>query len=82
MPQHGIDSATLPGAVDAWDVLLKRAGTLTFKEVLQPAADLAEQGFAVTERIRNDWIYGAEILAADPDSVKTYLVDRQTARHL
>src|ERR1700681_3755143 len=25
MPQHGIDSVTAPGAVDAWDVLLKRA---------------------------------------------------------
>jgi gamma-glutamyltranspeptidase / glutathione hydrolase len=74
MAQHGIDSATVPGAVDAWDVLLKRAGTLTFKELLQPAADLAEQGFAVSERIRNDWIYGAEILGKDPDSIKTYLV--------
>jgi gamma-glutamyltranspeptidase/glutathione hydrolase len=73
MPLHGIESATVPGAVDGWDVLLKRAGTLTFKETLEPAATLAEQGFAVTERIRNDWIYGAEVLANDPDSVKTYL---------
>jgi gamma-glutamyltranspeptidase/glutathione hydrolase len=75
MPQHGIDSATAPGAVDAWDVLLKRAGSLTFKELLQPAVDLAEQGFAVSERIRNDWLYGAEVLRADADSVNTYLVD-------
>jgi gamma-glutamyltranspeptidase/glutathione hydrolase len=75
MPGHGIDSVTIPGAVDAWDALLKRAGTQTFKELLQPAADLAEQGFAVSERIANDWIYGAEVLGADPDSVKTYLVN-------
>ncbi len=75
MPEHGIDSATIPGAVDGWDALLKRAGTLTFKETLEPAAVLAEQGFGVTERIRNDWIYGATVLAHDPDSVKTYLVD-------
>ena len=75
MPQHGIDSATAPGAVDAWDVLLKRAGSRTFKELLQPAVDLAEQGFAVSERIRNDWIYGADILRTDADSVKTYLLD-------
>jgi gamma-glutamyltranspeptidase / glutathione hydrolase len=75
MPEHGIDSATVPGAVDGWDVILKRAGTMTFKETLEPAATLAEQGFAVTERIRNDWIYGATILAGDPDSVKTYLVN-------
>jgi gamma-glutamyltranspeptidase/glutathione hydrolase len=75
MPMHGIDSATAPGAVDAWDTLLKRAGTLTFKEVLEPAAAIAEQGFGMTERIHNDWIYGAEVLSADPDSVKTYLVN-------
>jgi gamma-glutamyltranspeptidase / glutathione hydrolase len=73
VPLHGIESATVPGAVDGWDGLLKRAGTLTFKETLEPAATLAEQGFAVTERIRNDWIYGAEVLANDSDSVKTYL---------
>ncbi len=75
IPLHGIDSVTAPGAVDAWDALLKRAGTLSFKQVLEPAARIAEQGFAVTERIQNDWIYGAEVLAADPDSVKTYLVN-------
>jgi gamma-glutamyltranspeptidase/glutathione hydrolase len=75
MPTHGIDSATVPGAVDGWDALLKRAGTMTFKQTLEPAAVLAEQGFGVTERIRNDWIYGAEVLQHDPDSVKTYLVN-------
>jgi gamma-glutamyltranspeptidase / glutathione hydrolase len=75
MPLHGIDSATVPGAVDGWDVLLKRVGTMTFKETLEPAATLAEQGFGLTERIRNDWIYGARVIANDPDSVKNYLVN-------
>jgi gamma-glutamyltranspeptidase/glutathione hydrolase len=80
MPLHGIDSATVPGAVDGWDLLLKRAGTMTFKETLEPAALLAEQGFGVTERIHNDWIYGATVLANDPDSVKTYLIDGKPPR--
>ncbi|MDB6090378.1 MAG: Gamma-glutamyltransferase, partial [Gammaproteobacteria bacterium] len=80
MPLHGIDSVTVPGAVDGWDVLLKRAGTMTFKETLEPAATLAEQGFGITERIRNDWLYGAEVLANDPDSIKTYLVDGKPPR--
>jgi len=31
------------------DVLLKRAGTMTFKETLEPAATLAEQGFGITD---------------------------------
>ena len=80
MPQHGIDAASVPGAVDAWDALLRRAGTLTFKEVLEPARRIAEQGYAVSERISYDWIYGAEILGADPDSVRTYLVGGKPPR--
>src|SRR3569833_266020 len=75
MPEHGIESVTLPGAVDAWDVLLRRAGTLPFKEILEPAATLAEQGFGGSERSRHDWIEGTQLLRTDPDSVTTYLVN-------
>ena len=75
MPARGIDSATIPGAVDGWDALLKRAGTLTFKQVLEPAAVLAEQGFGVSERIHRDWVSGVDVLKEDPESVKTYLVN-------
>jgi gamma-glutamyltranspeptidase/glutathione hydrolase len=75
MPSQGIDSATVPGAVDGWDALLKRAGTMTFKQVLEPAAVLAEQGFGVSERIHRDWVSGVDILKADPESAKTYLVN-------
>jgi len=75
MPLHAIDAVTAPGAVDGWDALLRRAGTKSFREVLQPAVDLATDGFAVTERIHNDWIYGAEVLANDHDSMATYLSD-------
>jgi gamma-glutamyltranspeptidase/glutathione hydrolase len=73
MPDHGIDSATVPGAVDGWDALLKRAGTMTFKQVLEPAAVLAEQGFGVTERIRRDWVSGVDTLKRDPESSRIYL---------
>ncbi len=74
MPLHGIDSVTVPGAVDGWDMLLRRAGTMSFREVLEPAVELAADGFGVSERIHSDWVDGAQALAADPDSVNTYLV--------
>src|SRR5665213_537368 len=35
MPQHGILTVTVPGTVWGWDAVLKRFGTLTFREVLQ-----------------------------------------------
>jgi gamma-glutamyltranspeptidase / glutathione hydrolase len=81
MPVHGILTVTVPGTVWGWDAVLKRFGTLTFKEVLQPAAEYAEQGFPVSERIAHDWrLPPALPLRAccaerDPDSIKTWLID-------
>jgi gamma-glutamyltranspeptidase/glutathione hydrolase len=75
VPLTGIYSATIPGAVDGWDALLKREGTMTFKEVLEPAAKLAEEGVPVSERWHHDWDDGVKRLQADPDSAKTYLVN-------
>jgi gamma-glutamyltranspeptidase/glutathione hydrolase len=75
MPHLGIDSATVPGAVDAWEALLARAGTRSLKEVLQPAVEIASEGFAVSERIHNDWRGSAAVLNTDRDSAQTYLVN-------
>ena len=73
MPLHGIDSAVAPGAVDAWDVLLKRAGSMNLGQVLEGAVELAEHGFPVSERIQNDWQLSRSLLNTDADSVRTYL---------
>src|SRR5713101_5794661 len=42
MPQHGIQSVTVPGAVDGWQKLLDRFGKKKFPEVLAPAIRAAE----------------------------------------
>jgi gamma-glutamyltranspeptidase/glutathione hydrolase len=73
MPGRGVDSVSVPGAVEGWHQLLTRFGTRGFDVVLEPAAQLAEQGFGVTERIHSDWVSGVEALQADPDSVRVYL---------
>jgi len=75
IPFNGIESAVIPGAVDAWDVLLKSKGTMTFKQVLEPAARLAEQGFGVTERIAAEWKNRGDFLKRDPESARVYLVN-------
>lgn len=74
MAEHGIESATVPAAVDAWDVLLKREGRMSFRQVLAPAERIAEEGFGITERIHDDWLSGVPLLRKDPDSARTYLV--------
>ena len=46
----GLLSGGIPGVVDAWYILLDRWGTMSFEQVLQPAIDLAENGFPLSER--------------------------------
>src|SRR6266446_4287152 len=41
-------AATIPGAIDAWYILLSRWGTKSFAEVLAPALEIAEGGIALT----------------------------------
>src|SRR5271155_2376284 len=48
-PQAGIQSVTVPGAVDGWSKLLARFGTKKFSEVLAPAIYYAREGFPVAE---------------------------------
>lgn len=80
MPSSGIYSVTVPGAVDGWDQLLQRAGTMTFAQVLQPAIEYAEQGFPVTEVIAGDWESSVAKLKGDPDSAGTWLVEGRAPR--
>jgi gamma-glutamyltranspeptidase/glutathione hydrolase len=81
MPPHGILTVTVPGAVWGWNEVLRRFGTLTFKEVLAPAQDYAEHGYPVSERVAHDWRLppalplSACCQALDPDSVAAWYID-------
>ncbi len=81
MPPRGIVTVTVPGTVWGWEEALRRFGTKTFKELLQPAAAYAEEGFPVSERIANDWTLPNALplrdccTELDPDSVRTWYID-------
>ena len=86
MPRRGILTVTVPGAAWGWQEVLDKYGTMNFKQVLEPAADYANEGFPVSERIANDWhlpkAVNRQSLAAegcctrlDPDSIKTWYID-------
>jgi gamma-glutamyltranspeptidase/glutathione hydrolase len=68
----GLLSGGIPGVVDAWYTLLDRWGTMSFEQVLQPAIDLAENGFPLSE-------YGASYISETkkilkyPTTVRIYL---------
>ena len=78
MPQRGIQSVTVPGAVSGWDALLKKFGRKTFAELLAPAIGYAESGFPVGEVVSVFWRDSEKDLKADAPTAKTYLVDGHT----
>jgi len=75
MPQRGIDSVTVPGTVDGWDMLLRRFGNMSFSQVLAPAITHAEEGFAVGEVVSIYWRDSVAALQRDEPTAQTFLID-------
>lgn len=80
MPQRGIHSVTVPGAVEGWRLLLERFGRRPLADLLRPAIRLAEDGFPVTELVAQYWIATVNLLRADTNAVQTYLPGNQSPR--
>jgi gamma-glutamyltranspeptidase / glutathione hydrolase len=73
VPNNGVNAATVPGAIDGYDELLTRFGTMTFKETFERAARLADEGWGLAERRHADLVGALNGLRADPDSKRTFL---------
>jgi gamma-glutamyltranspeptidase/glutathione hydrolase len=48
-------TVTIPGAIAAWELLLKTHGRKGLDEVLRPAIGYAEDGYVVSPRLASDW---------------------------
>ncbi|MBZ5496873.1 MAG: gamma-glutamyltransferase [Acidobacteriia bacterium] len=81
MPQDGVDTITVPGALDGWCSLVERFGTLKLERILASAVDYAEKGFPVSEIIANQWNEQSAKLAKDPWAAKTYLPGGRAPAH-
>jgi gamma-glutamyltranspeptidase/glutathione hydrolase len=80
MPQTGIQSVTVPGAVDGWSKLLARFGTKKFSEVLAPAIYYAREGFPVPEWDAAYWADAVDYLKQDKNAAATFLLDGRAPR--
>jgi gamma-glutamyltranspeptidase/glutathione hydrolase len=72
----GLLSGGIPGVVDAWYIMLDRWGTMSFAQVLQPAIDLAENGYPLSEA-RARIIAGVGKIRKYPTTAKIYLPNGQ-----
>jgi len=80
MPTRGAEPITVPGAVAGWQALLKKYGTMTLAQVLEPAIQYAEEGFPLTPVIAGDWASQRNKLAADSGARLTFLVNGQAPK--
>src|SRR5207249_8828034 len=75
LPASGPHTVTVPGAVAGWIALHERFGRLPLAADLAPAIWYAENGFPVMEITAGLWAGSASVLAQDPESVATFLID-------
>ena len=75
IPQRGWDAVTVPGAVGAWAALSKRFGKLPFADLMAPAAEIAERGYAVPLVVQQKWRLASAVkeLVAQPGFAATFL---------
>ena len=75
MPEQGILSVTVPGAIDAWCEANRCFGKLDFARLLEPAIHYAEQGYPVSPVIARTWKRTEELLRQTPEASQAYLLD-------
>ena len=81
MPASGIDSVTVPGAVEGWNKLHERFGRTPWKDLFTPAIFYAENGFPVQELISMDWgAAAAAKLKKDAESRRVFLLHNEAPK--
>jgi gamma-glutamyltranspeptidase / glutathione hydrolase len=75
IPATSPHAVTVPGAIEAWDAILKAHGRFGLDRVLQHAIRYAEDGFAVAPRVAADWAAFTDKLKPHAGSARYYLVN-------
>ena len=78
IPGSGLLCAVVPGAFDAWMLLLKDYGTMSLSEVLKPAIEYARNGYPVVPKITETIATVRELFSSEwTESAKLYLPNGQ-----
>jgi len=66
LPRYSVHTVTVPGAAAGWVDTVDRFGTMTLRQVLAPALELAEKGFPVSPITARSWDRGIPQLRNGP----------------
>jgi len=73
MPKTGVNTITVPGAVDGWQKLADKFGRKKLSDDLAAAIQTARDGYPVTEWVTMYWNASADYLRGDEEATKLYL---------
>ncbi len=72
-PMRGWDAVTVPGAIAGWEALHTRFGSLAFGDLLQPAIEIAERGYAMAPIVAHKWAAAIPDLKDQPGFAETFM---------
>src|SRR5436305_6881796 len=73
IPATSPHAVTVPGAIEAWEAILKNHGRFGLDRALQAAIGYAEDGFVIAPRVGGDWAEQVGKLKPHAGSAKYYL---------
>ena len=79
VPLTSAHAVSIPGAVDAWQTILRDHGKFGLDRLLQPAIKAAEEGYVVAPRIAFDWKNQFEKLKKGTNTERYLLPDGKPA---
>ncbi|WP_042886785.1 gamma-glutamyltransferase [Cupriavidus necator] len=72
-PVRGWDSVTVPGVIAGWAALHERFGKLPFADLMEPAIEIAERGYAVPPVVAHKWAAAVPELKDQPGYAETFM---------
>ncbi len=78
--RQGAHAVTVPGSAMGWHDTVEQFGRMTLADVLQPAIEVAEQGFVMTPAIGRGWAFQADLLAAQGPAGQDMLLNGKAPR--
>ena len=73
MPQSGVNSISIPGAVEGWQKLADKFGRKKLGDDLEVAIELAKSGYPVTEWVSMYWAANLDYLRGESEAARVYL---------